>query len=268
MNKKTERLNRLIEILRIRSFVSVKELASLLGVSEMTIRRDLCILENNKVAENIHGTTVYNPAHSIHKTDAGYDLLTEVRKRDKQKEAIGKLAASLIEPGDIIILDTGTTTEQIVPHISNNLDITVLCYNINILMELHRKVGVKIMFAGGNYHANTEMFESKEGIDFICGIRAKKVFVSAAGAHETLGVTCANSYEVPTKQAVLKSSLERVLVADSSKFGKVRPAYFCDLREIHAVVTDSGLSGEWRQRLEEQGIRLYLAEHPPEDLNA
>ena len=85
MNKKTERLNRLIEILKIRSFVSIKELASLLGVSEMTVRRDLRILEANKVAENIHGTTVYNPAHGIHKTDAGYNLLSEVGKQDKQK---------------------------------------------------------------------------------------------------------------------------------------------------------------------------------------
>lgn len=260
MNKKTERLNRLIEILKIRSFVSIKELASLLGVSEMTVRRDLRILEANKVAENIHGTTVYNPAHGIHKTDAGYNLLSEVGKQDKQKGAIGKLAASLIEPGDIIILDTGTTTEQIVPHIPNNMDITALCYNINILMELHRKVGGKMLFAGGNYHSNTQMFESKEGIAFICGIRARKVFVSAAGIHEQLGVTCVNSYEVPTKQAILKSSLVRVLVADSNKFGKVHPAYFCDLKEIHAIVTDSGLSEEWRQNIRDHGIELYIAE--------
>ncbi|MEM1484609.1 DeoR/GlpR family DNA-binding transcription regulator [Oscillospiraceae bacterium PP1C4] len=258
MNKKTERINRLIEILKVRRFVSVKELASLLGVSQMTIRRDLAILESNRVAENIDGTTVYNPAHTVSKTDNEYNLLTEVERQYTQKDAIGRFAATLIEPNDIIILDTGTTTEKIVPHIPNNLGITALCYNINILMELRRNTGIRMLFSGGNYHSNTQMFECPEGIAFIEGIRAQKVFISAAGIHETLGVTCVNSYEVPTKRAVLASSLQHILVADSQKFDAVRPAYFCPLSAIDVIVTDSHLSQEWRTRIQELGITLHL----------
>ncbi len=258
MNKKTERINRLIEILKVRRFVSVKELSGLLGVSEMTIRRDLTILENNHMAENVYGTTVYNPAHTVSKTDNEYNLLTEVEKQNTQKDAIGRFAASLIEPDDIVILDTGTTTEKVAAHIPSNLGITALCYNINILMELRRNVGVRMLFAGGNYHPNTQMFESPEGIEFIRGIRAQKVFVSAAGIHDALGVTCVNSYEVPTKRAILSSSMQHILVADSNKFGTVRSAYFCQLSDIDVVVTDSGLSDDWRARIASLGITLHM----------
>ncbi|WP_243116506.1 DeoR/GlpR family DNA-binding transcription regulator [Hydrogenoanaerobacterium saccharovorans] len=155
-------------------------------------------------------------------------------------------------------MDTGTTTERIVPHLPTNKDITVLCYNINVLMELRRNPGVKMMFAGGYYHSNTQMFESAEGISFIRSLRAQKVFVSAAGIHEGLGVTCIENYEVPTKRAILKSSLEKILVADSSKFDVVRSAYFCDLSQINTIVTDSGLSDEWKHRLTAMGITLHL----------
>jgi len=251
-------MNMLVEILKVRNFVSIKELASMLGVSEMTIRRDLKILEQNRIAENIYGTTVYNPAHTVTKSDNEYNFFTELEKQDTQKDSIGKFAASLVEQGDIIIVDTGTTTERIVPHLPTNKDITVLCYNINVLMELRRNPGVKMMFAGGYYHSNTQMFESAEGISFIRSLRAQKVFVSAAGIHEGLGVTCIENYEVPTKRAILKSSLEKILVADSSKFDVVRSAYFCDLSQINTIVTDSGLSDEWKHRLTAMGITLHL----------
>ncbi|WP_243116505.1 DeoR family transcriptional regulator [Hydrogenoanaerobacterium saccharovorans] len=96
MNKKTQRMNMLVEILKVRNFVSIKELASMLGVSEMTIRRDLKILEQNRIAENIYGTTVYNPAHTVTKSDNEYNFFTELEKQDTQKDSIGKFAASLV----------------------------------------------------------------------------------------------------------------------------------------------------------------------------
>jgi len=259
MSKKTERMNRLIDILKIRSFVSIKELASILNVSEMTVRRDIRLLEANRIADNVDGTAVYNSAHSVARFENEYSLMVEAERQDSQKEIIGKYAADMVEKNDIIILDTGSTTERIVPYLSPNSNITAICYNINILIELRRRVGVEMIFSGGYYHPNTQMFESPEGIQFISRMRAQKVFVSAAGVHEQLGVTCANGYEIPMKQAILRSSLKKILVADSSKFGKLKQAYFCDLTEIDAVVTDSGLSDHWRQLIDTMGIELHIA---------
>lgn len=258
MNKKTMRINRLIDILKIRGFVSIKELSSMLNVSEMTIRRDLEILKDNDIAENIYGTTVYNPAHTVIKNDDEYNLLGEGKKKNIQKDDIGRFAASLVEEDDIIVIDTGSTTERIAANLPADKNLSVLCYSINILMELRRNPGVKMLFAGGFYHNNTQMFECPESLDFIKGIRAQKLFISAAGVHSQLGVTCVNSYEVPVKRAVLQSSLQKILVTDSSKFGIVRPAFFCELNQINAIVTDNALSMQWREIIENAGIKLYI----------
>lgn len=258
MGKKDDRIKRLVDILHVRSYVSIKELSQLLDVSEMTVRRDIKILEANEITENVAGMTVYNPAHLGIRDHQSYNLVAEEKKQNTQKDAIGRYAASMVEAGDIVVIDTGTTTVRIVPHLPGNLGLTVLCYNINVLMELRRKPGVKMIFSGGYYQDNTQMFTCEEGVQFIQGVRAQKVFLSAAGVHQRLGITCANNYEVPTKKAILKSSLRKILVADSSKFGAVRSSYFCNLDEIDDIVTDSSLTEDWRGILAEMGIKLHI----------
>lgn len=258
MGKRESRVHSLTEMLRARGFVSIKELAKHFHVSEMTIRRDLVVLKNNRVAENVGGTAFYRPTSTGSLNDPDYNLSEELVKQNIQKDNIGRFAASLIDKDDIIIIDTGTTTERIAPYIPENLNITVLCYSTNILQELYRKTNLQLLFAGGYYHPKTQMFESSQGIQFIQSIRAKKVFISAAGIHPELGVTCVNNYEVPTKHAILKSSLHKILVVDSSKFDKIRPAYFCDLQQINTVITDDGLPLHWINLLESEGINVHI----------
>lgn len=103
------------------------------------------------------------------------------------------------------------------------------------------------------------MFESPEGISLIKKTRATKVFVSAAGVHENLGVTCSNNYEVLTKQAIINSSLEKILLVDSSKFGVVKSAYFADLDDFDTIITDDGISNEWKEIIHTKGIKLIIA---------
>lgn len=254
MSKKSERIDKLTDLLQTRGYVSVRELSRLLGVSEMTVRRDLKTLEARCAA----GNHMLSPSSAVVRNNQEYNILKELRKQSVQKESIGRFAVSLLKQDDIVILDTGTTTEQIAQNLPQDLNLMVLCYNINILTELRRNPGVKLLLAGGRYHAGTQMFESDEGIQFIRGLRAYKVFLSAAGVHPNMGITCVNSYEVPTKQAAIRSSLEKILVCDSSKFGLVRPAYFCDLEEIDTIVTDRALPEEWHKRIADAGITLHL----------
>ena len=186
-----------------------------------------------------------------------YNLLEAIEHSNHQKEEIGKYAASLIEPNDVIIIDTGSTTARILPYLPENMNLTILSYNANVLIELRHKPGIQLLFCGGNYHLNTEMFESEEGIAFIRRIRANKAFLSAAGIHRELGITCANTYEVATKQAAISSSSQKILVSDSSKFGRLRSAYFCDLDEIDTIITDHSLQKYWRDELRQRNIELH-----------
>ncbi len=243
-NRKNKRQQDLLTIIEAQGMLSVRAIAAMLNVSEMTVRRDL---------EKLRG----DRGEPTGEQTGQYSLLEAIEHSNQQKEEIGKYAASLVEPNDVIIIDTGSTTVRILPYLPENMNLTVLCYNANILMELRHKPGIQLLFCGGNYHLNTEMFESEEGIEFIRRIRANKAFLSAAGIHSKLGVTCANTYEVATKRAVIASSSQRILVADSSKFGRLRPAYFCDLDDIDMIVTDHSLREDWRDELKRRKISLY-----------
>ena len=258
MNKKLNRTNKIIEILKEKNGATVKELASMLNVSEMTIRRDLKILKSNNIVNNVYGATIYNPSNNIDRLESFYEIENETIKHENEKIKIGIAAANLVTDNDIIIIDTGTTTEKLAENISSDISITALIYNTNILNALSNKKNINLIFSGGNFHPNTQMFESPEGIDLIRKTRATKVFVSAAGVHENLGVTCSNNYEVLTKNAILSSSVEKILLVDSEKFGIVKSAYFADLNIFTTIITDSGISNEWKARIEEMKIQLII----------
>lgn len=247
-----------MEIIKLQGLIPIKELATILHVSEMTIRRDLKYLEDSSNLEYLDLAMSLPLPNTVTNFNIEYNLLHAEDKQNSQKIAIGKFAASLIDNNDVIILDTGTTTEQLAPYLPTDKNITVLCYNLNILMHIHTNPGINIMFAGGYYHPNTQLFECSESIDFIHNVRAHKVFISAAGIHQDLGITCIESYEVPTKRAIITSALEKILLVDSSKFNLIRPSYFCNLNEITSVVTDTGISEDWIQILKESDIKLYI----------
>ena len=109
---------------------------------------------------------------------------------------------------------------------------------------------------GGYYQQDTEMFTSDEGLRFIRNARPNKAFISAAGVHETLGISCANPYEVAVKRAVIQSARHRILVVDSSKFGEIRSSYICDLEEIDEIITDDQLPDKWVNLIENRNILL------------
>jgi DeoR family transcriptional regulator, deoxyribose operon repressor len=260
MSKKYERMNGLIKIIKGSQGASAKELAEKFNVSEMTIRRDLNILISQNIIKNQYGAFFFNvdAQKSLDNTEDNYALGNAVTSNIEEKKRIGCFAASLISENDILIIDTGSTTEYLAKEMTPNMNATVLCYNRNILNHLVDKTNISIIFAGGYYHANTEMFESIEGLSLINHTRANKVFISAAGVHETLGVTCANNYEIATKQAIFQSGIEKILLMDSSKFSIVKSSYFANIEDFDVIVTDRGISKEWMDLIHSKQIKLYV----------
>lgn len=258
MSKKLDRLNQIVAIVKEKNGATVKELAVQFRVSEMTIRRDLSILESKHIVNNVYGAAIYNPLSDTEIVEKTYSFSNAKITKDPEKSRIGNFAASLINENDVVIIDTGSTTEKMAINISDSLHATILCFNINILNSLVDKENVKIILPGGYFHPDTRMFESSEGLLFIKSIRATKVFVSAAGIHEKLGITCATNYEVPTKNAIMQSAAEKILLADSSKFGAVRSSFFADLSDFQVIITDSALSDGWVDYINRLGIKLIM----------
>lgn len=252
MGKRDLRIYALLDTLKDSPVLTIRELADKFQVSEMTVRRDLDFLKENHLFYD------QVPSGPASQENEEYLYSSEQIRNYESKEKIAQFAAEMIEEGDILILDSGTTTGVLSKYIPASLDLTVLCYNYHILSQLYSRDNLSLIFAGGYFHKKDLMFESAEGISLIKRTRASKMFVSASGIHEKLGMTCANNYEVVTKRAALESSLTKILVADSSKFGLVRPGYFARLEEIDEIITDEGLSGEWRDLIFARGIPLHL----------
>ena len=258
MSNRRDRLAAIVEFLQVRNAATLTELAGRLSVSEMTIRRDLNLLAQDNIVKVLHSGAVLNPG-SV--GSSRYSLTEAGAQRRELKTAIGAKAASLLEDGEVIIIDGGSTTEYLAKSIPDTLQLTVLCWALNILVEVQRRETCSLLFAGGSLHENSLVFESPEGVELINRYRANKVFLSASGVSEKLGVTCTNAYEIEVKKASIRSSLVRILLADSSKFGTIQPAYFADLSEISAVVTDSGIPTEYAEHIRSLGIALHIA--PP-----
>jgi DeoR family deoxyribose operon repressor len=258
MGNQDQRLKRIIQTLKINTASTIQDLAEELSVSHMTVRRDLEVLTEQNIVRLIYGGVVLNTSVFEGTEEKKYSLVDAGSRNPEAKMRIGRKAASMIEENDIIIIDSGSTTEYAAKYLPDDTMATILCYALNVLLEVAQKNSSKLLFAGGTFHPNTLMFESPEGIELINRIRARKAFISASGIDGKLGVTCANDYEGETKRAIIHSSQRKILLADSSKFGNIASDYFAELSEFDEIITDQTIPEEYVTILKDLGIQLHL----------
>ncbi len=254
MAHRSQRADEILAFLGEKGFSTVNDIARTIGVSSMTTRRALQRLEGAGLVKLVHGGAM--PAGAFR--EAPYSLIAEECHRSEEKARIGAKAATLIAPGDTILIDSGTTTEYLARSIADDLPVTVVCYTLNVLFELYRKKETRVIFAGGYYHENTMMFECAESRQFMRKLRTVKAFLGATGVHHRFGVTCSNPCEPDVKRTAMESSMTRILLVDSSKFGLIRPFHFAELDQFEAVVTDRGIPREYAEALERAGKVLHV----------
>jgi DeoR family deoxyribose operon repressor len=249
MNKKLGRMDSILEILKANGSAEITGLAEELRVTSMTVRRDLAELARNGLVRVYHGVAVpLRPADSF---THDYLLSQAEALNVEEKTRIARRAASLVEAGDILIMDAGSTTALTAGFIPRELPIKIICFSLNVFLRSLGRKNSDVILAGGLYHETSRVFESTESIELIKRYRANKAFISASGIREDLGVTCSNPFEIAIKQAALQSSLQKILVSDASKFGKITSCFFASLEEFDTVITDSGVpqpSLEWMRR--------------------
>lgn len=256
--KQKKRLDQIIKLLSHKERMSVKEIADILNVSEMTVRRDLNNLQSGGVINRIHGgATLYDVRKNSRES---YILGEQIEKNARLKSAIGLKAASLIEPNETIFLDSGSTTPFIAKYVDPETPITVLCYTLKNAFILNNRKNTNLILAGGYYHKSSNIFHSHEGCELIKKVRADKAFIAAAGIDLKLGLTTVFYFEADIKRAMVESAKKVILVADSSKFGKVSTINFAMLDEIHTIITDNGITTDMRNSIMERGIELIIAD--------
>lgn len=223
------RIDALAEALNGPGVLHLKEAARVLGVSEMTVRRDVA---------GVPGRFSYLGGYIVPRTaDGPYVMAEEQGAHAAAKSAVCASAAGLIEDDDTVFVDCGTTMPHLARHVPADLAITVVCYALNVAVPFSTMANVRLIVLGGLYNPSSASFSVEDGLATLDRLGINKAFVSAGGVHAEKGASCSNFHEVAVKQAVLRRAVHRCLVVDGSKLGKVRPAPFADLSAFDTLIT-------------------------------
>ncbi len=228
-----ERLERLAVMVAKQGVLKLRAVANDLGVSEMTVRRDV-IESGGRFA--CLGGHVIGAQNDVAGSD--YVLEEETDHHAAAKIAACAKAAKLIEEDDTIFIDCGTTTPRLAALIPHDLRLTAVCYSLNVADILSRRKNTRLILLGGLFHPAAASFSGDAALDELKRININKAFISAGGVDETRGVTCSHFHEVPVKQAAISRAVEAHLVVDASKFGKVRAAHFAEIATFTSIVSD------------------------------
>ena len=247
--RREERLAQLINALKRSDKLHLKEAAALLGVSEMTVRRDLNSESGPVVL--LGGYIVLEPRSASH-----YLLSDQKTRLVEEKRKAARLAASLVQPHQTLFFDCGTTTPWIIEAIDNALPFTGVCYSLNTFLALQEKPECRVILCGGEFHASNAIFKPLNLHDTLNNLCPDIAFYSAAGVHARQGATCFNLDELPVKHWAMSMAQQHVLVVDHSKFGKVRPARMGDLGQFNVIVTNCRPDDETVALAKAQQIKL------------
>lgn len=236
--RKAQRTARLIHLLSERRVIHLREAATLLGVSEMTVRRD--------IATN-PGQIAFLGGHILAAaeidTDAPYELATAADSHAAAKREACLHAVRKIRPHETIFIDCGTTLIHLIDLIPDDYRITAICYAMNVAERLTRKASVTIIMLGGVYHPASASFSGTHDFDILKSVGINAAFLSAAGVDAKRGATCEHFHEAVVKQKVMGLARENYLVVDSSKIGKLKRAFFAPMDGFDAVITEHGEVG-------------------------
>ncbi|MCY4465810.1 MAG: DeoR/GlpR family DNA-binding transcription regulator [Chloroflexi bacterium] len=249
----SERRAVIIQALGARGRVSVSELSQLIRVSDMTIRRDLEALEREGLLRRIHGGAV-----SV--TSLSYEPPYILRKEQNSaaKVRIGRKAASLLNEGETIILDVGSTAVEVARALKGRVNLTVLTSNLRAAAILADEPGIVLLLTGGRARAGERSLVGHLAVRTFNELVFDVFIMGVAGIHPDYGVTDYNMDEAQVKRTAIRASQRRIITADSSKLGKVAFAKLCDLDDIDVIVTDDGAPDELAN-VESESIATIIA---------
>jgi DeoR/GlpR family transcriptional regulator of sugar metabolism len=242
----------LLELVRQNRFASLPELAGQLAVSESTIRRDLEQLEEQGSAKRIHGGVLYTGAspklpHFDNRQPAEWD----------KKRQIAAAAVGLINDGDTVLFDGGSTTYE-VARLLVGRPLHVLTTSLPVANLFASDSNSDLVLIGGNICPRSGVARGPYANRMLGMVRVRKVILSIAAIHED-GFFNDDLLLVETEHAMMEAADEVIVVADSTKLGRRSLTQLCALNEVQHLVVDDGLSEEWRDKIRAANVDLVVA---------
>ena len=247
----SDRHAQLIGLLKQRGYCSVVEMSQLLNVSPMTIRRDLHMLHEKQIVE-----VTYGGARFIASKRSEPDFDIRAQEHLAEKQAIGKRAAELfIEEGDVVGIDSGSTTLEILRNLPN-IPLTIVTHSLAAANVVAQNRRYSLIMLGGVLQYEANCLCGPQAIAALHTLYINKLFLSTSGLLPPDGLSCNNLPDAEVKQALISSSRQIILCMDSSKIGSAYLARFATLNAIDTLITDNGISDESREVIEQQQIQI------------
>lgn len=248
----------ILERVREDGAVRVADLVRELGVSDMTVRRDLEILDDRGLLEKVHGGATAVEGNALFEPT----FVAKSSLQRAEKDAIAAAAAALVEPGMAIGVSAGTTTHALARHLADIPRITVVTNSIRVTDVLHHtgRSDQTIILTGG-VRTPSEALVGPFAVAALRTIHVDLVFVGVHGMDPHSGFTCPNLLEAETDRALIEAGRRLVVVADHTKWGVIGISSIARLEQADILVTDSGLAPDARTVLESALPRLIVV--PP-----
>jgi DeoR family transcriptional regulator, fructose operon transcriptional repressor len=268
-----ERRSRILDLLMQKPVVTLVELSAFFGTSEMTIRRDLDILADRGKCQRIRGgaMALRRPEN---RNFAYPSYFSREQVQAAEKRAIAAAAASLINQGDTVALDSGTTMTMLAEAARHHEGITVISNSFQVLDRLRHAPGVVAISPGGilaveDVGAGEISFAGPMTVSALRAFRPRRAFISASGVEVGAGIFNAGLFQAEIKRTLMEIAAESILVVDSSKFGRANGVLVAPLDGFRTVITDTGAREGVVAGLRRAGIEVILvapaAETAPED---
>jgi DeoR/GlpR family transcriptional regulator of sugar metabolism len=231
--------------------ITVNEVIQQLNISKPTLWRDLNILSKNGIISKTHGGAVLREAQ-----DSEFRFTHRMGKNIQVKKKIAQKAASLVSPGDIIGIDTGTTATLFASFLKSKEDITVVTPSLSAAQELMGAKGVYVVLLGGDVKEESMSVTGSITLQNISQFHINQFFIGAIAFDPVYGTQDAYLFEVEIKKALCRISEKKIVLIDSSKFGKSSLASAIEMKEINTIITDHHIQENHEKQIRDAGVEI------------
>jgi DeoR family transcriptional regulator of aga operon len=252
-----QRRARIAELVRERGSMRVSELAEHFEISEVTIRNDLVQLEKDgQLVRDRGGAVTRDPGRHI-------TSLLAVEQRGhlhtEEKRRVARAAARLVNPGDTIIMDAGTTVVEMAPYLTGITPLTVVTNALNVALEVAAKTDARVLLLGGTFSREASSTVGSLAEQMLDGLRVEKAFLGTQAFDLEHGLTDTTPEIAEVKRAMIRAARRVILLTDSSKLDRSGFIKVAPLTAVHTLISDEGLPVAAREAITGLGIEVLIA---------
>ena len=248
-----DRHTQILKKLELVGSVNVNELSNEFNVSQVTIRKDLKLLEERKLLYRSHGKAIPSNPYI---TENHVNIKEKLRTKEKTRIAIA--ASNMLHPKDSIIIASGTSLTEFARHITNIEELTILTTSLNTALILSEIPNIDVIQLGGNVRKSSSSVIGPISEKMLKEFTFTKLFLGVDGIDLEYGLTTTNSMEASLNKQMIKAAQKIIILADSSKFGKKGFGRICGLEDIDQIITDKGIDESTKIKLHKLNIDVTV----------